>query len=127
MIRTSFSRKENSDSGLALVLLLLLTGLWGKFNIAFKIDAVLVLLLMIQPALFFPFTFIWLNASDFLGKLMSKILLILIYILFVMPVALIRRISGKDTLRLSQFKKSDTSVFVERNHTYTREDSIHPY
>jgi len=42
--------------------------------------------------------------------------------LLVVPVALIRKMMGKDTLRLRQFKKDNHSVFHERNYTFTVKD-----
>jgi hypothetical protein len=57
---------------------------------------------------------------------MSKIMLALVFFLVVFPMGLIRRILGKDTLRLHQFRKEKTSVFAERNHEYTAADLDNP-
>jgi hypothetical protein len=82
---------------------------------------------MIKPLLVYPFTFIWLNVSNLFGKIISKVLLAIIFFLFVLPVGYFRKISGKDNLNLKKFKKSGQSVFINRDHTFTKDDMIHPY
>lgn len=126
-LKTSFSRKEHSDAGLALLLLTLIVGLWLDNHLVFRIAIAEVVVLLIAPVILYPFTFLWLNSSDLLGKVMSKILLAVIFFLFVCPIAFIRKAMGKDTLRLKEFKKGTNSVFTERNHTITKSDLSMPY
>jgi uncharacterized membrane protein len=126
-MKTSFTKKEHSDSGLALLLLTLILGLWLRQHYTLQLAIAEVLVLLIAPVLVYPFTFLWLNISDLLGKIVSKILLTIIFFVFVFPVALIRRLMGKDTLQLKKFMKSPDSVFTERNHTYTKADFTTPY
>ncbi len=126
-MRKSFTTKEHTDSGLAFLLLLLLTGLILKTALAYKLAVVCILLLLIKPQIFYPFTFLWLNLSDFLGKIFSRVLLSVIFLVFVVPMAIFRRLIGKDPLKRKMFRKSESSVFVERNHMFTREDLINPY
>ncbi len=126
-MRKSFDIKEHTDSGLAFLLILILTGLMFKLTFIYKLAVICILLLMIKPAIYFPFTFVWLNLSDFLGKIVSKILLSIIFLVFVLPVGLFRKLKGKDPLKLKLFQKSGHSVFTERNHTFTKEDLINPY
>lgn len=126
-MKTKFSSKENTGSGLALIFILLFIGLKWDYYITFKIDFVLILLLMISPVAFYPFSIIWLNLADFLGKYMSKLILAVIFYLFVMPVGLIRKLSKKDKLKIKQFHKSNESVFIDRNHVFTGEDMKYPY
>jgi len=124
---TSFSKKEHVDSGLALLLLTLLIGLWINPHDALLLAIAEVLLILIAPILLYPFTFLWLNLSDLLGKGMSKILLTVIFIIVVCPVALIRKALGKDTLLLKNFKSDADSVFTERNHNFTKTDFTASY
>jgi len=95
------------------------------YTVKFAIAEVLVLL--IAPVLVFPFTFLWLNLSDLLGKVMSKVILSIVFFVFVWPVSMIRKAMGKDTLNLRKFKKDTSSVFVDRNHLYTKTDLTTPY
>lgn len=126
-IKTSFSKKEHTDSGLALLLISLIIGFWSNQYVALQAAIAEVLVLLIAPVLIYPFTFLWLNISDLLGKIMSKVILTAIFFVFVFPVALVRKTMGKDTLRLKNFKKDKNSVFTERNHTFTKSDLTMPY
>ena len=126
-IKTSFSKKEHTDSGLALLLLILIVGLWLGNHLLFRIAIAEVFVLLVSPVIMYPFTFLWLNSSYLLGQVMSKILITIIFFLFVCPVALIRNAMGKDTLRLKEFKKDTNSVFTERNHFFTKSDLSMPY
>lgn len=126
-LKTSFSKKEHSDSGLALLLLTLVVGLWFTQSLTIRIAIAEVLILLIAPIMIYPFTFVWLNISELLGQLMSKIILTAIFFIFVWPVAFIRKVMNKDTLRLRDFKKDTVSVFTGRNHTYSKTDFTTPY
>ncbi len=126
-IKTSFSKKEHTDSGLALLLVTLIIGLWLRQDIIFKISIAEIVILLIAPILIFPFTFLWLNLSNILGKIMSKVILTIIFFVFVLPVSLIRKGMGKDTLKLKKFKKGSDSVYTERNYTFTKADFSTPY
>jgi len=126
-LRTSFSKKEHTDSGLALLLITLLVGQFSNLHFTSLVAIAEVLILLIAPILIFPFTFLWLNISELLGKIMSKVILALVFFVFVCPVSFIRKAMGKDTLRLKKFKKDSNSVFTQRNHTYNRTDLTTPY
>jgi FtsH-binding integral membrane protein len=126
-VRTSFTRKENVESGLAFIVILLLVSLVLQSTLIVKISIGLLLLVMVLPAAFYPISLIWLNLSRVLGKMSSFVLLTLIFLLIVTPVGLIRRLIAKDILRLTQFKQSTSSVFEERNHRFAKDDILHPY
>lgn len=126
-IKTSFSKKEHIDSGLALLLLTLLLGLWLNPQGGIRIAIAEIIVILIAPAVLYPFTFLWLNISELLGSMLSRVLLTLIYILFVCPVGLIRKAMGKDALLLRKFNKEKGSVFTERGHSYTKSDFTAQY
>lgn len=125
--RTRFTKKEHVDSGLAFLLITLLVYYRYQQHFIINIALVELLAVMIFPALFFPFTILWMNFSEILGKLMSKMILSVIFFLFVCPVGIIRRLLGKDALNLKLFKKNTNSVFLKRNHGCTKDDFITPY
>jgi len=126
-IRTSFLKKEHTDSGLAMLLLTLLSGLWLNQTYSLKIAIAEVAIILIAPILIYPFTFLWLNLSDLLGKVLSKVILIVIFIVMVCPVAIYRRALGKDTLLIKKFKKDNKSVFTVRDHTFGKSDFTTQY
>lgn len=126
-LKTHFTRKEHSDSGLALLLITLILSFWVNQYLLAQIAIAEVLILLIAPVLIFPFTFLWLNLSELLGWVMSKLILFLVFSIFVVPVALFRRMLGKDSLSLKKFKRNSDSAFIDRNHNYTKIDLTTPY
>lgn len=72
-------------------------------------------------------TFALHKSLRFIGGLISKLVLTLIFFLVVFPIGLIRRILGTDLLRLREFKKSNDSVLINRNHEYSIDDLKRPY
>ncbi len=62
----------------------------------------------------------WLN-------LLTTALLYVLFALVVVPVGFVRRWAGKDSLQLRAFKKSITSVWAVRDHTYRAEDLQKPF
>lgn len=87
----------------------------------------LLLLSMIWPASMTWPARLWFGLSHVVGAVMSRVLLSLIYIVILLPVALLRRIMGKDSLRLRTWKGGEASAFVTRDHTFTKDDLTHPY
>jgi hypothetical protein len=124
---SSISASQVKDSGMAFVLILLIIGLIIENNIFFFIAAGSLLMNMIFPKFFFPFAFIWLGFSAILGSITSKIILLMIYLVVVLPVALVRKLMGKDTLLLRNFKKDKGSVLMTRNHLFQAEDLEKPF
>jgi hypothetical protein len=126
-IKTRFLKKEHIDSGLALLLLTLLAGWLFNLPYALQIAICEVLVILIAPVLIYPFTFLWLNLSNILGWIMSKVILSLIFFVIVCPVAIIRKAMGKDTLLLKKFKKENNSVFTDRNQAFGKSDFTTQY
>lgn len=78
----------------------------------------------IGVASFFPplerlVVWIWGKIALVLGWINTKIILSLVFFIFLTPFALLSRIFSKNALQLKQESKS---TFVERNHTYTKKD-----
>jgi len=122
-------QEKAKDSGLALVLILLLvTWIWaGIHHLLIAATGVAVLLCMTVPRVFTPFAILWFGLSNVLGAVVSRIVLTVVYMLVVVPMGLARRLAGADPMQLKRWKKADGSVFVERNHLYVRDDVEHPY
>jgi len=127
MLKTSFTQKEFINSGLALVLMTLLLGLFMKETLFYQLATGEVVLLMVFPAIFYPFSFIWLNLSDLMSKIMSKFILTWIYIILILPIGMVRRALGKDTLKLNEFYKDRITAFTERNHIFIKDDLSKPF
>jgi len=123
----AISKKQASDTGMAVVLILLLIGFFTKSDIYFKIAIPLLVINMIFPLFYYFFAFAWLGFSTILGTVVSKIILSIVYIILVFPMGLIRRMSRKDPLQLKKFKKNKNSVFITRNISFTSKDIEKPY
>ena len=63
---------------------------------------------------------LWLKLAEGIGWFTSKILLSLIFYIFLMPMALLKRLFTGDSLQLK--KKQGPSMFETRNHTYRKKD-----
>lgn len=121
------TKDQSRDTGMAMVLLLLIVFLSRKRE-GWLIAAMVVLVLdMVVPQIYKPVAVIWLGLSDLLGAVVPKILLSVVFFLVVAPIAIVRRLAGKDSLKLRAFKASKESVMVERNHVFTSADLERPY
>ncbi len=67
----------------------------------------------------------WTGLSHVLGFVMGRIMLGIVYFLFLVPLSLIARVfRKKGAMKLSQ---SGSSYFTERTVTYTKETMEHPW
>ncbi|HOK51511.1 MAG TPA: hypothetical protein PKY76_01960 [Bacteroidales bacterium] len=121
-MRTQFTKKEHQDAGLALLLLIILLRIFHVVTVPDPVLVAVILLIILIPSVWYPFSFLWYNLSDALGRIVSMVFLNIVYWLLVVPVALIRRMLGKDSLQLQKFKKNSPSAFIERNYTFTSKD-----
>jgi len=127
MRKTTITRDQSRDTGMAMVLLLALGQLAFARN-GFLIAAIVLHLVnMIAPQVFRPLAVVWFALSHAIGFVMSRLLLSIVYLLVVTPVGLVRRMAGKDSLRLRAFRTSDDSVMVTRNHRFAAGDLEKPY
>ena len=127
IIPNKITENQKKDTGLALILLFLIIGLLTNNLLFFKMTIPIILITMLIPSVLYPLAIVWFTLSNFLGFFISKIILSVIFIILIIPFGLIRRLFGKDNLRLGQFKVSKKSVLINRNHTFTRKDIIKPF
>ena len=123
----TISKKQASDTGMAAVLILLLIGLFTHNNLYYKIAIPVLVINMTFPMFYYLFAIIWLGFSQLLGTIVSKIILTIIYFIMVIPVGVFRRLLGKDSLQLSEFKKGNNSVMQTRDYNFLSEDIEKPY
>jgi len=115
------------DTGMAMVLILLLLELFLGTGIYYKIAIPVLVINMIAPQFFYPVAYVWFGITQLLGTFVSKILLFLVFMIFVLPMAIIRRLMGKDSLLIKSWKKNHLSVFKTRNQLFTSSDIEKPY
>lgn len=123
----SITKLQERDSCLAFTFLCLLLWLFNH-KIAFIYTAMgIVLFGMIWPSGLRPLAYVWFGLGLLLGKVMSKVVLSVVYVMLLLPVALVRRLMGKDSLGLLRFCSDQQSCFVVREHTYQAKDLVNPY
>jgi hypothetical protein len=119
--------EQCKDSGLALVLISLICFQIWKQPFLVLLAIAFLLVAMTYPPLFKPFARFWFAFSTSLGTLVSKIILTIVFFVMVFPVALVRRLMGKDTMQIKGWKQGQDSVFRQRDHVFTGNDLEHPY
>ena len=124
---TSITKDQAKDSGMAIMLILMIIGFFTNNDLFYKIAIPVLLMNMIFPMFYYPFAILWFGLSNLLGTIVSKILLSVVFFIIVLPIALLRRLFGKDSLLLKKFKKSSESVMVIRNYKYKSSDLEKPY
>ena len=124
---SKISKDQAKDTGMAMVLILLLLGVLLQNYLFVKFGILCLITAMTIPLLYKYVASFWLGLSHFIGTFASKIILSFIFYLIVTPVGLIRRLLGYDTMKLRQFKAGTESVMVLRNHTFKKEDINKPY
>jgi hypothetical protein len=112
---------------MAMVLLLLI--LWVPLKRKELIIGAIALhvLNMTVPQIYRPAAVLWLGLSDLLSAVVSKILMFVVFFAVVTPIGVLRRLAGKDALKLRAFKAGKDSVMLTRNHTFTGRDLERPY
>lgn len=112
---------------MAMVLLFLIAAASRKTMVFLFIAMALHVVNMIWPQIYRPLAVLWFGLSDVLGAITSKISLSIVFLLFLTPVGILRRMSGKDSLKLRAFKADQGSVMLNRKHTFTAKDLEKPY
>jgi hypothetical protein len=121
------TKKQSMEFGqLAILVTLFRTLCFPEINFII-IAFILTLLTMIVPSVFYPFAVVWSGLSKILNAVSSRIMMALVFFLFVIPVGIGRKWLGVDNLKLRQFKKSRESVMINRDHWYTEKDLEHTF
>ena len=81
--------------------------------IALALGAIAILI----PALSRKIHDLWMKFAELLGLVMNKVILSLVFFIFLVPVALLSRLFRKNPLRN---KREKASYFSDRNFTYTK-------
>lgn len=88
---------------------------------------VLMLITIVAPIILYPFAFLWFALSKLLSTVSPAIILGVLFFLIVVPVGLLRKLFGKDGMRLKQFKKDKNSLLIVRDHWYRDSDLLHTF
>lgn len=127
LFKQKITKDKSRDTGMAIVLLLLLVAASRRREGYLIAAMVLHVLNMIWPQVYKPFAVLWFGLSDLMGAVVSKIMLSIVFFGVLTPIGMLRRLLGKDSLKLREFKQGKGSVMLERNHTFTGSDLQSPY
>ena len=127
VIRGDATSAQARDTGMAMVLVLLLFWAFRRSD-SYVVAAIIVHVVnMVAPKIFRPVAVVWFGASHLLGTIASKVILTIIFFAVVTPIGLWRRMIGADSLQLKAFKAGKGSVMKERNHKFIGKDLEQPY
>ena len=126
-LKQPISKDQSKDTGMAMVLLLLLASAAFKRQALITVAMIALVVDMTVPRLYRPVAVLWLGLSHLLGTVVSKILLTLVFFGVVTPIGVARKLLGFDSLKLRDFKSGENSVMVIRNHIFTGKDIEKPY
>lgn len=124
---TNITRQQCVEFGQVATLAALVCCLYFHDFRLVSVALVLLAITLLLPRLFYPLAVIWFALAKILGEINIRVLLTLVFVIVVLPVGLIRKWRGKDTLQLRRFKKGSASVMDIRNHVYTKEALKHTF
>lgn len=111
---------SNRSFGLVIGLAFVLIGIWkyesGAWShlIWIAIGAVFLLLAILMPRLLRPAKTLWLRFGQLLGQFLSPAMLAAVYVLSIVPIGLLLKLFGKDSLQRARDPKSD-SYWIARS------------
>jgi hypothetical protein len=119
--------EQAKDTGMAMVLICLLLGYFGKFDKFLPVSLVLLIITMAWPRAFTPLGGLWFGLSHLLSSVVSRVILSVVFFLVVTPIGLIRRWMGADSMQLKKWKQGRDSVFTVREGAVQGKDMQNPY
>jgi hypothetical protein len=125
--RKGITKVKAVNTGMALVLILLIIFLNMQRPLLVWLAVAALVLGMLAPSLYLPLAWAWYGFARLLGAVVSRLLLTVVFFLVVTPVGWIRRLAGKDALRLKCFKTGHGSVLRTTDHKFTPQDLEHPF
>jgi len=121
------TKAQARDTGLAAVLILLLIAHFRDSATLVGPAIVVLVVDMIWPSIYRPFAYVWFTLANILRRIVSSILLTVLFLVIATPIGLIRRLLGADPMKGKKWKEGPESVFVERDHVFEAGDLERPY
>ena len=91
-------------------------------KVFFAVSIILAAITLLRPALLNSLNRAWYQLGLFLGRVVSPIVLGILFFLLITPVALVIRIAGRDALRLR--RKNVDSYWIDRSPPGPKADSF---
>ena len=110
---------SNRSFGLLFFLVFLIISLWplsyeGEIRIVTLIISIIFLILgLINSNILKPLNFLWMKFGIFLGKIISPLVIGIIFFIVVTPIGILMKLAKKDLLKLKF--NDDNSYWIEKN------------
>lgn len=115
------------DTGLVVVLVLLLIAYWSEKSLFILFAIGVLVVSMTIPVILKPLAVAWHYLSSFIGNVMNRIVLAVVFWGVLMPVGFTRRCLGYDPMKRKKWKNGRLSVFSKRDYTFKSDDLTTPY
>jgi hypothetical protein len=70
-------------------------------------------------------TWLWYKIADILGKIVPKVILSLVFYLFLFPISVLSRMFRRSSLGVNEGNRN--SIWINREHTFSKDDLIKPW
>lgn len=110
------------ETGILLALTGLIFGYRFQYDAGYLLSGSILLVSLIYPKIWMPLAFVWFRFGKLLGSGVSRILLTIIFFMLVVPMGFIRRMLGKDILKLKEFKREPQTAFSDKHKVFSSED-----
>ncbi|MCC6384554.1 MAG: SxtJ family membrane protein [Bacteroidia bacterium] len=117
-------KAKKTEAILVIVTGLILMWFIFKIKILLTIGLLIGILSLLSSFIQNQIVWLWMKLAELLGYINGKILLSVIFFLFLTPIALFFKLAGKDPM-IKKRKSGQKSLYTERNHTYCAEDLEH--
>ena len=114
------NKKEKSLETLLVLVGAFIVIFWvSSKKIYLLVALVLILIGIVSPFLSAKISWAWLKFAELIGSVMSKVILSVVFFVFLVPIALVYRLTKKNPLFL---KRQDESYYIVRNKQYSPKD-----
>lgn len=110
-MKIELNENRYKDTGLAIILILLLFSLATGKNVYWHFSVPVLVLTMTVPRVFKWPAKGWFGFSHVLGTIMSKVLLTIVFSLIIFPLALLLKVFGKDAMQRKKWRTDNDSSF----------------
>lgn len=91
----------------------ILLGILQNINELYVLASIFILLGILHPTLLTSFYKVWIRLGEFIGGIISRVIIFILYFGLFTPVAMFLKLLGKDLLR-KKINKNKFSYWVER-------------
>ena len=114
------NKKEKSLETLLVLVGAFIVIFWvSSKKIYLLVALILILIGIVSPFLSAKISWAWLKLAELIGSVMSKVILSVLFFVFLVPIALVYRLTKKNPLFL---KRQDESYYIVRNKQYSPKD-----